>query len=521
MADFSKAIVDIKTQIDEKDEYEIEVIPVFDDAIEEDNSNAYAIDQRLNDLEIELNKRNERIEKLESHADGIDYAVAAACGLLTGILDAFFVGEFSLEGANKWGTEKCNKFVENFANKTARKDPELKDLGKDFKFDNLAEAVRYLEKKYKVNYDIAGKTLGQGDHHLNDFAHHPSLFGLIISIVSQLGGSTLGCDANGVLQWVDCSASNAMVQGNNIFEKLFYAISNWGCHLVSDMIGSSSAVLKGNAGTGIPGPILSMLQESVGIFKKKDPNAQAEIQMWLNDAFRGRLKGQNGVPFDLRTELGTFAHLGKQALVVGINEVVVRAFYLIRRFIMEIKKAKIKSFKDIKKINWKSVLLFKNRTIVRMLTISMSTMTAVDTADAAIRAAAKSGGNGYAFLAQFALRINYVGVGRTIIACALDGVMGAQLNYNRNKRIEIYNEYISLNSAKMFYKQGDLWLLAQDVDKSIEHSTEMVRQSQELMKNHLLETKKDSKEIRNAVLKGDEKNEGLKDDIKDILKWGL
>lgn len=351
MDDFSEAIVDIKTQIDEKDECEIEVIPVFDVANEEDNSNTSTIDQRLNELEIALNKSNEKIEKLESHADGIDYAVAAACGLLTGILDAFFVGEFSLEDANKWGTEKCNKFVENFANKTARKDPKLRDLGKDFKFDNLADAVTYLEGKYKVNYDIAAMSLGQGDHHLYDFAHHPSLFGLIISIVSQLGGSTLGCDANGVWKWVDCSASNAVVQGNNIFEKLFYAISNWGCHLVSDMVGSSGAVLKGNAGTGIPGPILSMLQESVGIFKKKDPNAQAETQKWLNDAFRGRLKGQNGVPFDLRTELGVFAHLGKQALVVGINEAVVRAFYFIRHFIVEIMKAKIKSFMDLKKIN--------------------------------------------------------------------------------------------------------------------------------------------------------------------------
>ena len=100
------------------------------------------------------------------------------------------------------------------------KDPKLKDLGKDFKFENLADAVTYLEKKYTVNYDIASKTLGQGDHHLYDFAHHPSLFGLIISIVAQLGGSTLGYDTSGVLKWVDCTESNAVVQGNNIFEKI-------------------------------------------------------------------------------------------------------------------------------------------------------------------------------------------------------------------------------------------------------------------------------------------------------------
>lgn len=100
-----------------------------------------------------------------------------------------------------------------------------------------------------------------------------------------------------------------------------------------------------------------MLQEGAGIFKKKDSNAQVEIQKWQNDEFRGRLKGQNGVPFDLRTELGIFANLVKQALVVGINEAVVRVFYLIRHFIVEIKAAKIKFFKELKKINWKIELL--------------------------------------------------------------------------------------------------------------------------------------------------------------------
>ena len=98
--------------------------------------------------------------------------------------------------------------------------------------------------------------------------------------------------------------------------------------------------------------------------------------------------------------------------------------------------------------------------------------------------------------------------------------MGIRLAHNRNKRIELYNEYISLNNAKILYKQGDLWLLADDVDKSINHTMELVKQNEELMKNCIVETKEDIKTISDDIDKADKHNEGLKDDIKDILKWG-
>ena len=35
--------------------------------------------------------------------DKSDYLVAASCGLLTGLLDAFWVNEFSLVKAQEWG----------------------------------------------------------------------------------------------------------------------------------------------------------------------------------------------------------------------------------------------------------------------------------------------------------------------------------------------------------------------------------------------------------------------------------
>ena len=504
MKKVSEPIVDLKTQIDNNEECEIEVIPVVEKNNNEDDLNSTLLNQRLRDLEIELNDRTDKIEKLESHADGLDYAVAAASGVLTGILDIFFVGEFSLDGT-PWGTEKSEKFVVNIANKTAAKDSAIP---KGHKFDSMPKAMEYLGNKYSAN-------AASSVNHLSDFSFHPSILGLIVSIIGQLSGMTYGWNPKlGQFGWI--AAANSSVAGASIFEKFFRAITTWGANLVCGISGAPNAKL----GKGIPGPIMSMFQEGSSAITKTDSKAPIHFKNSLDDMFRGKLNGQNGVPFDFNSELAFYAHLGKQALVVGINEVIVRAFYFIRHLINEIKLEGVASFKELRKINWSNVVPFKNRTIVRMLTVSMATLTAIDTADAAIRAVARSGGNGAAFLTQFALRINYVGIGRTVIACTWDGIMGVRLAHNRNRRIELYNEYISLNNAKMFYKQGDLWQLADDVDKSINHTMDLVKQNEEYMKQCIVETKEDIKTISDDIEKADEHNEGLKDDIKDILKWG-
>jgi hypothetical protein len=98
----------------------------------------------------------------------------------------------------------------------------------------------------------------------------------------------------------------------------------------------------------------------------------------VSKLFNGTLlskRDENGkileaVKFDLRTEIGVAHEIGKQAIPVIINECIVRGFYFIRRFVMEIKANEIKRIGDLGKIDWKKTLPFKNRTIVRMLTIS-------------------------------------------------------------------------------------------------------------------------------------------------------
>ena len=58
--------------------------------------------------------------------------------------------------------------------------------------------------------------------------------------------------------------------------------------------------------------------------------------------------------FDLRAELGVLQQLGKQAIPVILNEVLVRVFYFFSRLIKEYKEKG--NFKDIE---WKNTLPYK------------------------------------------------------------------------------------------------------------------------------------------------------------------
>ena len=62
-----------------------------------------------NQISLKLNEANNALERYTNKADRLDYAFAIACGILAGLIDSIFVGEFSLEKAHEWGTEKTEK----------------------------------------------------------------------------------------------------------------------------------------------------------------------------------------------------------------------------------------------------------------------------------------------------------------------------------------------------------------------------------------------------------------------------
>lgn len=366
-----------------------------------------------------------RIESIEEDAGGraqedssFDYKMAAACGVVAGLCDSFFVGKFSLDRANEWGYSKVNEFVVWIAEQHS-----------DFKGESLRDAITFLEKKYPFVGDKATANFGGGlQHHLRDFSHHFSPVGLAFSVLTQFTGEIYGTDQYGEFIAIPVGARwfDEGLIGKNFCEKLFLGVTGWFFHMVSDMAGSSS---NPGVGTGIPGPVLSLIKElsALPVFgNAMDP--ELGLRKFVSKMFNGTFLMQVNEDghkeprrFNLRTEIGIAYEVGRQSFPVLLNECLTRCCYFLRHLYLEVQKIDIKSLNDLGKLDAYKFLPFNNPRVVRMVSIASATFTVVDMVDAAIRAAVAGLPNKSKDSAvEFLVRINYVGVVRLIFAVGVD-----------------------------------------------------------------------------------------------------
>lgn len=288
------------------------------------------------------------------------------------------------------------------------------------KEDDVTSAVRFLEKRFPIPSDgNTGNFGGSLQHHLRDFAHHPTLAGLAFSLLTQFSGKAYGTDRDGHFLVVDIPEGSRMFLGEDIPTKILYGTLIWMFHLVSDVAGSSGSA-GGSGGTGIPGPILALAKElSVLPVFREITVGENTLSVFLSKLFNGTLlaardssgaivKG-GALRFDLRGEFGVGAELGRQALPVIANECIVRAVYFIRHLAAEIRERNIHSLTEMKAIDWKRVCPAGNPTIDRMLVIAAGVFTTVDVGEAILT----RGGGCW-------VSVNYVGLGRFALAIGQD-----------------------------------------------------------------------------------------------------
>lgn len=470
-------------------EVEFEILPVFDElslskeqgqilnSIKSIEAQQELIDSRIEEL-------NQEIDRLTNHADGIDYTVAVACGVLCGLIDSFFIGALNITDAKIDASQQINSFIIKYAKR------------KGFKGERLNDAIAFLEKKFPVLQDNiwkgAGFEVGTKNHHLADFAHHPTLLGLVSSILVQYFRTSafftkngdwelvfVKADAKQLLKtWLPVIVSGVLLWLVNVAESKFKdeideqipkpirklikllaaspavisilrVAANWAGHLVSDMGGSKNTA---GGGMGIPGMFVSLLYEMSSLPIMRDTG----LPKLVNDLYTKQ-------KMDMRSELAIINELGKQAIPVIIGEVLVRTFYFVRRLIQEHNRCG-----NFKEMDWSIVVPFNNRTVARMMTIETGTFTALDLVDAAIRAGIESGPPTYAaFWVDFVLHVNFAGVGRFVIAVGSDICMGTNREKAVKERLDLTNKRLALESAKVFYYQENAWIEAVDASKAL------------------------------------------------------
>jgi len=180
--------------MDDYIDMKIELNPYDDSAPVPD----YDIDRVIYDL-------NNQIELLSSQADKLDYLVSIGSGILNGLLDILWVGSFSLERGRSVASDSIDSFVTNTAKLLGCKD------------DDIGSAVKFLEKRFPIPSDGNTPDFGGGlQHHLRDFAHHPTIVGLVFSLLTQFTYKSYGTDVNGVFMIVDVPEVSKAFIGNDV-----------------------------------------------------------------------------------------------------------------------------------------------------------------------------------------------------------------------------------------------------------------------------------------------------------------
>lgn len=471
----------------------------------------YEIEQRLSKIDEQLNILDVELDKYTNQAEKTDYIFAVVSGLVAGLIDIFFVGEFSLQESYEWSSEKVNSFVEHVARL------------RGYEGEGLEGAIRHLEQ-YGTPSDSVYNSLGGAlQHHLRDFAHHASPIGLVFSMLTQFTLKAYGTTTAGA--FIVVPIENKTFIGKTIPQKIIFGLFYWVLHMASDMAGSSGSAGKG---AGVPGPILSVVKllSVLPIFNNE--NEINELSLKVSKLFNGTLladrdengkilKGLDGKPqihkIDLRGELGILHQLGKQTVPVLINEALVRGFYFINRLVSELKQNC-----SVKDIDWHKTVPFGNRTIERMITVSVGTFVAIDTADALIEGAIHSKGNMAEFGRQTVLRLNFVGIGRFTVAIGTDVVMGMKKSRKLKEKMKLKNEALYLSGAKLYSGEVLIWSAVKDVDVSVDSFYEALNKCTLRVYKDMAVAQESISQIENLdVTLLETKNKNLTEDILSIL----
>ena len=100
-------------------------------------------DEYFNKVNFEQNKN---LLRLRDKCDRYDYLVAVGCGVIGGLIDIFLVGSPKDSIIGSWTDDQIDNAVKSFAKIAGWKPAEGKE-------NNIASAIGYLEKKFRVNYD--------------------------------------------------------------------------------------------------------------------------------------------------------------------------------------------------------------------------------------------------------------------------------------------------------------------------------------------------------------------------------
>ena len=296
--------------------------------------------------------------------DGLDYALACACGVISGLIDILLV-KTPHEGLIGRGTDKLfDNAVISLAGK--KKNGEKR---------NIASAIGFFQDEARVTYDQKTtqeitKNLADGftetinhlsmkNHHAKSLSHYPDVFGLISSICNQFTNTSTFLDTSrGRITIINGSDSSLMLKGDTLPSAIFSGFTNWLFHCISDVAGSNGSRQPGHGpGTGLPIPFTEFFQFcNFGGFKNDKGQNQTVATVMTKVYEEG---------YDLRHGIAT-------SVPVLINDLLLRAVFMIKQHFYG-------------HVSWMDLLRKKNEDkLQRMCSVGVGALCLLDLSEAAI-----------------------------------------------------------------------------------------------------------------------------------------
>ena len=429
----------------------------------EDNGCVFGsyIAQAAETVHMELGQLDDTIasvERLQPDCDKLDYALAASCGALCGVIDIFCVGAPGDSKLQEPALQWMRHTTVTFA----------KLCGWDGEQSGIQSAVVFLATKFLADSDSPhARKLGllfeedadpeNRDRAFRAFGRESSLFGIFFAILCEFTDTAPAGEA-GKLHFVHDNGTGAGLHGNTPAEKIFCGIVNWlGYQLFSrdDAIGAMQQALPA---LGIPTPVWNMITQCAMHARDIPLPAPKFLERFQQLASQIYEQGY-GIRF-----------LAAQSVPVLLDEALTRLFYAARRLFAYTSSTDPSDFSA--QGMWEACEPFSNATVQRMLTVAHGTFCLLDVTDAAIRGVVAGAG---AFNVQeFVMRLNLVGAGRFAISLYGEGQRAVALRtavpnaeFARRERTILEDYLDGLRELGRLYDDRHLVDFTEDFKRSV------------------------------------------------------
>lgn len=336
------------------------------------------------------------------------YAVAAASGALTGALSFVKLSEEQLAAINERKEKNWKPIVIYAAEIAGCKKKDYKSASKYL----VNQAVKRLKK------DEAAK------EYMTLLTAHPTMAGLLFSLITQFAEKAVYITENGELQLVKLPKHYYVGSTNG--EKIVAAVMYWFYELAANQAESKRNLVDN---LGLSGELLKKIKAFVNIpILQKIPEnreqADEAFYEWLSkiiaDVVEEPEEGADENADLVKRLMKIALDLGSDAFPVLINECIVRSLYMVIRLCDVVKACQITSIVELKDIPASEVIPDDDRLLSGMCLAASASFVTMNISVAALKAIAAAKAGDRDFLPAFISELNILAIGRLIFACAKD-----------------------------------------------------------------------------------------------------